>query len=95
MMGRPFSNNAKCILLHILRVLRKEQGYDRPIGIVTNLTRMFKLLTGYDLSTALCLEKSVKLQPFVSETTKKCLFNTLIYVLYLLLMFSSFYYRPI
>ena len=48
MPGLEISEDAKCILLQVLRILRKEKGFGRPVGSVSNITRRFKLLTGYE-----------------------------------------------
>ena len=61
MPGHEISEDAKCILLQVLRILRKEKGFGRPVGSVSNITRRFKLLTGYDLSTATKIENQQKL----------------------------------
>ena len=61
MPGHEISEDAKCILLQVLRILRKEKGFGRPVGSVGNITRRFKLLTGYDLSTAIKIENQQKL----------------------------------
>ena len=60
MPGHEMSEDAKCILLQVLRILRKEKGFGRPVGSVNNITRRFKLLTGYDLSTAINIQTKQK-----------------------------------
>ena len=70
MPGHEISEDAKCILLQVLRILRKEKGFGRPVGSASNITPRFKLLTGYDLSTAIKIENKQKLSKHTSMKSK-------------------------
>ena len=71
MPGPQISEDAKCILLQVLKVLRQEKGFGRPVGSFKNISRRFKLFTGYDFSTVANIEKQKKLTKHVQKMSAR------------------------
>ena len=52
MPGRPFSEDAKSILLKVFQYVRKEKDRGKLIHGIEQTCKRFKAMTGYDWSTA-------------------------------------------
>ena len=60
MPGQRLSEAAKHILLQVEQYLRKEAALGKPLVAFSNVSRRFKGLTGYDMSTVLNIKYAKK-----------------------------------